>query len=257
MDIKLYSYLFGLFGTDGSVCRNKTNKHIYRLVIELVDKDILEKISDVLPNCTLVERVRDTNFKKNHHSYVLYCANKDFIKWCEDNKLPLFDKTNNVAPPIKDYIESDFWRGVIDGDGSIGIKTIDGQPFISLVTKSEFLKESFCDYIYKITDFRPNIHRNKRDNIYNIAVHGEKAQKICASLYNDADIYLDRKYQSYLEIIPWHKKDMHTVTRKKWTQEEEEDLLKMTNEEFHQKHPERTLVAIRGKRNKLKKGELK
>ena len=28
MDIKLYSYLFGLFGTDGSVCRNKTNKHI-------------------------------------------------------------------------------------------------------------------------------------------------------------------------------------------------------------------------------------
>lgn len=253
MDIKLYSYLFGLFGTDGTIYRNRTNTHIYRLGIELIDKDILEKIVTSLPDCTTGERVRDTNFKQEYHSYILYCNNKEFIKWCEEAGMPLHDKTNTITLPTKEYSKTDFWRGVIDGDGSIGSKTIDKQPFINLTTKSESLKENFCDYINEITGFCPNIHRNKRDNIYNITIHGEKAQKICKNIYTDANIYLDRKYQSYLKMLSWHKKDMHGIVRKKWTKAEETDLLQMTDEEFHKKYPTRTLVAIRGKRNRMKK----
>lgn len=49
-------------------------------------------------------------------------------------------------------------------------------------------------------------------------------------------------------------KNMKGVVRKKWTIEEEKDLLIMTNEEFHNKYPERTLVAIKGKRQRMKKG---
>lgn len=253
MNIRLYSYLFGLFGTDGNIRRNKDNKHIYDITLELIDKDILEKISDSIPNCSLSERNRDTNFKKDYHSYILRCHNKEVIQWCELNGMPLFDKTNVIAPPTGEYSESDFWRGVIDGDGSIGVKTVEQQPFISLVTKSEKLKEGFCDYVYKLTSFRPNIHRNKRDNVYNITIHGEKAQIISNTLYNNSIIYLERKYNKYLENQKWKKKNMKDVVRKRWTDEEVQDLLQLTNEDFHEKYPNRTLVAIKAKKRKLKK----
>ena len=38
--LKLYSYLYGLFGTDGNVRRTKDN-HIYDLTLELIDEDNL------------------------------------------------------------------------------------------------------------------------------------------------------------------------------------------------------------------------
>lgn len=253
MNIKLYSYLFGLFGTDGSIKRNRNNTHIYDITLELIDNDIIEKINNKIENCSLSERFRDTNFKKNYHSYVLRCHNKEILQWCEINGMPLRDKTNCIAPPIGNYSKPDFWRGVIDGDGSIGIKTVECQPFISLVTKSELLKEAFCDYIYELTGFRPNLHRNKRDGIYNITVHGEKALIITKAIYQDADIYLQRKYDKFLEIQHWTKKNMKGVVRKKWTTQEIEDLLQLSDEDFHKKYPERTMVAIKAKRRKLKK----
>ena len=253
MDIKLYSYLFGLFGTDGSVRRTNDGKHIYDLTLELIDKDIIDKIYNMLPNCSINERFRDTNFKKGYHSYILHCHNQDFILWCEQNNFPIKDKTNNMAPPIGNYSLSDFWRGVIDGDGSIGTKATDGQPFISLVTKSKSLKEAYCDYIYLLTGFKPTSNRNMRDNIFNITLHGEKALIISKNLYNNSILHIDRKYNKYIENSTWQKKSMKGIVRKKWTLEEVEDLQKMSNEDFHIKYPERTLVAIRNKRKKIEK----
>lgn len=255
MDIKLYSYLFGLFGTDGSVRRNNKEDHISNLSLELIDEDIIDKICNVLPNCVKGERYRNTNFKKNHHSYTLSCSNKDFILWCEQNGFPLKNKTNMLAPPLLEYSENDFWRGVIDGDGSIGVKKNEEQPFISLTTKSELLKESFCNYIYKLTNFKPKINRNMRDDIYNITIHGEKAQIIGKTIYENSMIYIDRKYQKYLINSTWKKKNMKGVAKKRWTKKEIEDLQILSNEEFHSKYPERTLIAIRNKRNKLKGGD--
>ena len=257
MDIKLYSYLFGLFGTDGSVRRNYDNTHINSLSIELIDKDILDKIAQQLSNCTQSERIRDTNFKKNAHHYYLYCNNKQFILWLQEHGMPLMDKTNSIAAPSGEYSEPDFWRGVIDGDGSLGMKTVEQQPFISLVTKSAFLKNDFIDFIYRNTGFKPICNRNQRDDVFNITLHGEKALKIASILYEDASIYIDRKYNTYLQIRNWKKKNMKGVVRKKWTEQEVQDLKRMDMYTFHDKYPERTLVAIRGKRQKLKqKGEL-
>ena len=47
---------------------------------------------------------------------------------------------------------------------------------------------------------------------------------------------------------------MKGVVRKKWSAQEEADLLLMSNEEFYNKYPNRTLVAIKGKRQRMKKG---
>ena len=84
-------------------------------------------------------------------------------------------------------------------------------------------------------------------------MHGEKALIISKALYENADIFLDRKYQNYLINSTWTKKSMKGIIRKKWSEIEEQDLMNMTDIDFHNKYPERTLVAIRSKRQKLKK----
>ena len=250
--LKLYSYLYGLFGTDGNVRRTEDN-HIYDLTLELIDEDIIDKINGVLPNCSKTERERDTNFKKNYHSYILHCHNQDFIQWCENNCFPIRNKTERLSLPIE-YSEPDFWRGVIDGDGSIGLKNVEQQPFLSLATKSELLKEGFCDYIHKLTGFRPNVNRNKRDNIFNITLHGEKALLVLSDIYKDAEIYINRKYNSYLQIKDWKKQNLKGVKRLPWSKQETEDLLILPQEEFIKKYPTRTLCAIKAKKTKILKG---
>lgn len=254
MDIKLYSYLFGLFGTDGTVHRNRTQEHIGYFQLELIDKDIINKICNKLNNCSQSERVRDTNFKKSYHSYTLYCNNKEFIQWCEFNGFPLKDKTNHIAPPLLNYSKPDFWRGIIDGDGSIGRKQATNEPFISLVTKSEALKNAFEEYIEEITGFRPRNQRNKRDGVFNVTIHGEKAVKLTEVIYQNSNIYIDRKYKKYLENRVWSKPDTTNKYHFKWSEQELQDLLTLSIEEFIAKYPNRTRNAIYAKRRRIKKG---
>lgn len=248
---RLYSYLFGLFGTDGWVTLNRTKEYVSVLNIELIDKDVLNQITKMVPDCSCSERTRDTNFKKKHHSYVLRCTNKELINWLVKNGFPLTDKTNTIKPPIGEYSEADFWRGIIDGDGSVGLKKAEEQPFLSLTTKSEALKESYDDFIEKYTGFRPNNSRNMRDNIYNITLHGKKAIKIMSIIYENSFIHIDRKYQNYLQNKDWQGKKRLGGAAKKWTPEEEADLLIMTNRQFALKYPYRSIPAIRGKRTRL------
>lgn len=251
LKLRIYSYLFGLFGTDGSIKRTSDEKHISELSLELIDKEVLDQIESLIPNCSRSERNRNTNYKTNYHSYVLRCHNKDFITWCENNGFPIKDKTNTFKPPIGHYSEADFWHGVIDGDGSIGIKKAEEQPFISLTTKSELLKQAYDDFIEKYTNFRPNNSRNMRDDIYNITLHGKKAITIMSIIYQDKVIGIERKYQNYLSNKDWQGKKRLGGAARKWTPEEEADLLIMTNKQFALKYPYRSIPAIRGKRTRL------
>lgn len=78
MNNRELSYLYGLVGTDGTV--KQKDKHI-SITIELQqqDKNILEKLQKLIPNSTITERSRDTNFKNNYSSCSLYFSNKDII----------------------------------------------------------------------------------------------------------------------------------------------------------------------------------
>jgi len=123
---------------------------------------------------------------------------------------PQENKTAEAAPPTCDYDINAFWRGVIDGDGSLGIrKTSKGghEGFLSLSTQSEKLKDAFCEYLHSITKETYNPQRNKRDNIYNIGCGMSSSKKICDKMYGNATIYLDRKYKKYLEMINFIKEN--------------------------------------------------
>lgn len=85
--------------------------------------------------------MRDTNFKKGYSSCVFKNNQQAFREWLLSCGFPKENKTFNAAPPIVAYSEFDFWRGFIDGDGSLGISA-KNIPFVSLITDSESIKNS-------------------------------------------------------------------------------------------------------------------
>lgn len=205
------SYLYGLFITDGFLTiKKKENNHIYYMLgIELQekDKDILEKIYQLLPEGHIYQRIRNTNFKNDYICYSFYYLKQDFPLWLIENGFPLENKTELAAPPNWNYDENAFWRGVLDGDGSIGLRHTKQwlYPFISLTTKSEKLKLAYHNFLLKTINFNERNKRNKRDNIYNITICNKRAIALSKIIYKDNTIHLDRKYNKYLEILEWER----------------------------------------------------
>lgn len=196
------SYIFGLLMTDGCLELRERNRGKISLEISYNDRDIIDKLIKIVPKSIITERTRQTNFKEEYHSITFNNFDLSFRTFLIENGFPTADKTNNATIPINDYSEIDFWRGVIDGDGSLGI-TKDNRPFISLTTKSEQLKNFYCDFLYRRFDITKNVKRNKRDNIYNILVFGRKAIEIAKLLYTSSksELYINRKYQKAMEML--------------------------------------------------------
>jgi hypothetical protein len=235
-DIKIpeYSYLIGFIQSDGNLIRAKNRKDKWKMSIELGIKDItiLKKIKKlILPtNSSISTRIRDTNFKKNNKSATLYVCDKHFRYTINYYGVPYGKKSNIIEVPKQKYSEADYWRGIIDGDGSIGF-TKDKKPFISLVTSSSKLVKSYCDFIYKNTGkiFNKKDNRNKRDNVYNIIIVNEDAKKIISLLYYKGCISINRKYVLSKKIIKWKRpinSNKRQVIFNDWTKDDIEILIK-------------------------------
>ena len=149
LDIRTRSYLYGLFLSDGYFLCQKDK--ITGMGIELAtrDKDLIIKLGKLFPEGTVSFRNRDTNYKKNYESYVFSCYRKDFADFFIQMGIPIKNKSEEAHSPVTAYLEVPFWRGVIDGNGSLGNRPT-GKAFLSLTTKSEKLKMSFVIFSIKL-----------------------------------------------------------------------------------------------------------
>lgn len=197
---EIESYIFGLLLTDGNLYLDSRSRGKVSLEVNIIDEDIIDKLCTIIPNSKKLYRKRTTNYKENVSCVRFYNCRKEFRDKLIIQGFPIKNKTINADIPTCVYNENAFWRGVIDGDGSIGI-TANNEPFISLTTKSEFLKDSFLKFLYNNFNIEKHINRNKRDNVYNIMIKNDKAINIINEIYKDSSIHLDRKYNKYKSII--------------------------------------------------------
>lgn len=108
-------------------------------------------------------------------------------------------KKHNVIPrksliaQAPDYLlnNRDFWRGMVDGDGSIW--NTQGYPNICLAGSIGVVKpfKKYCESI--VDNIASNIQSKK--TIFMFRTNGKKAQKVISNLYKDAVISLDRKQE--------------------------------------------------------------
>lgn len=221
-----FSYIFGLFQADANFYETTRNRGKISLEINNRDSDIIYKIRELLPcNASISSRIRDTNFKKDNVFIKLSIFDWMIREEFKMLGLPVGKKSEIIKVPLFDYNEIDYWRGIIDGDGSIGI-TSNNLPFVSLVTKSEELANGYLLFLEKYLNIKKSISRNKRDKCFNISVFIENAQIISGLLYYPGCLSINRKIKKASEVINWIRPDdMKKIKRKQWEKWEDDYIL--------------------------------
>lgn len=199
------SYFFGFIMADGHVAHGKENNCIQIAVAER-DRDILEKFKQCTnfegPITKGSEEKHNINISKNYLSNVqkgirITIANKKMVYDLFDMGLPMERKTYTANFPshIPKEMKRHFIRGLIDGDGWVSVVKR-GYVSLGLVGTENILYGVRDSYPY---DCSMNAVRHKGKNFWDLIINGRKAMKILDWLYGDASVYLNRKYDKYLE----------------------------------------------------------
>ncbi len=250
-----YSYFIGFIQADGHLQKNTRNRGKLTIEISVRDIDILNKFQKIIPvNSTMYTRVRQTNFSNSHTGVTLNVFDKEFRDTINYYGVPYGKKSDIIKPPDCDYSEHDYWRGIIDADGSIGM-TSKGLPFISLVTASGDLYNAYITYLKENFNIHVDVKRNCRDNVFNITIGRENSQKIIQSLYYSNCIALDRKIALAQNVLKWKRPDNLPIKTKmpKWSQEEIELLYNNDVKTLKKLLPYRTETAIKVKKYRILK----
>lgn len=248
-----HAYFIGLAQSDGTLQEQDRNRGRFSIELKAEDEDLLNEVGSIF-DCysSITKRTRDTNFELNYESVILRLYDKSFRDEIK-KYVPVGKKSSDISEPAGISLR-DYYRGIIDGDGSLGI-TGQGIPFISLVTASESLARSYETFIEKVTGLKKHTNRNKRDNVFNIMVTKEGAQKLIAYLYYDKCLGLKRKKEAAKQALAW--KRPASMRRKPdkiiWTPIQDEFLITHTPEECRQMFHHLPASRIWYRRQKLLK----
>jgi hypothetical protein len=219
-----HAYIIGMLQADGNI--QSQNKKRISLELKDIDIDILIKIQSIInsDHCHITKRERTTNF-----GYIntvnLRIGGIDIVSEFE-KYIPSGKKSLIIERP-DGIIERDYWRGIIDGDGSLGI-TANNIPFISLVTNSDKLAQQYKEYVKKVTGQSLLSKPNTRDKAYNLMLSNESAQRLVKELYYSKCLSLNRKQLQSVNILKWIRPDnikKRTWQKKVWTKEDDHYIL--------------------------------
>lgn len=148
--------------------------------------------------------------KTNSLDEYLYCFTQeelDFINYYITHPNNSFSEISSLFPNMTNNrktlyhyleilgLEKAYIRGLIDGDGWI-CKNTYRMGFCGSCEMVSYVKNFITENITDIT----HLKIRKDDSIYTLYIHKkEQMLKIIEFLYKNANIYLDRKYQLYLQ----------------------------------------------------------
>ncbi|WCS69027.1 hypothetical protein Goe17_01680 [Bacillus phage vB_BsuM-Goe17] len=248
-----FAYFYGFIQADGSLSEGTRNRGKLQIEVSYRDYSLLEKFKELLSyNSSIRIRERDTNFKEGYKSATLSVCSLGFREDLISLGMSYGKKSDSIAPMPNNCSINDYFRGIIDGDGSLGI-TAQGFPFVSLVTESDTLKDEYLAFLETVTGKTKTVRRNTRDNVYNIVVYKEDAQELVRTLNYQEGLCLDRKKKKAEEVLNWVRPaGMRKVTNQKpWTEEEDNYVLTHSVQEAAE-HLGRTLSSVKNRKFRLR-----
>lgn len=192
IDTRNKAYILGFLLADGHRLKNSNQ---IRLKLQERDVEILEKIKVVL-NYTKPLIFDKKQEEKNQNQLSLIICNK---KICEDlEKFGIVkNKTFNITiPKIDDELFIDLFRGYFDGDGWFTCDKFNKAGTIGIIGEYKFI--SFI--MNKLKELYDIDSRNKYDKrcdsrIISLIISRQlNVSKIFKLMYNDTDLYLNRKH---------------------------------------------------------------
>jgi len=191
------AYWLGFIAADGYL-RHQNYQYLLGINLQYQDVNHLNKLNS---NINSNYPVHKRSVNKNGKIYKMACLSI--------NSKQIFDDLNNLgitcnkshivsAPKISTDLLRHFWRGVFDGDGTIGCYGKDSQWSLSLYG-NKFMLDDFKNFVRNICDAKASILKSKKTHRFSVA--GNKiAPKLAHKIYKKSHIYLERKYNKYLQM---------------------------------------------------------
>lgn len=221
-----HSYFFGLFQTDGHLQGGTRQRGKATIELAVKDIDLLLQLPHLFDGVksTVSTRTRTTNFAATYTSATWRMCNLAFRRELELSGVPVGRKSKEVSPPSRQFHQRGYFRGLLDGDGSVGF-TRAGLPFIGFVTASSSLADYFCSTVKNITGAERTAKRNARDDIFSLMVASEPASRLAEWAYPQGCLALNRKSTAAAAVAAWVRpqgmRARPVFGRQPWTLEED------------------------------------
>lgn len=193
------AYWIGFITADGGIVKSGWGAEYKALSIQLsnIDYGHLEKFKKSIKSTHPIKRL----FHKDGRvgCRIIICSKALVRSLGHHNIIPQKTLKTIASSNIPNGLLKHYWRGLVDGDGSIWetvSKKKSGKKYhlfgIGLVGDVGLI-ESFKNYCKGILNRPVNISYDKSNGLYKVAVYGKSAIKMIKNLYGDSNIYLDRK----------------------------------------------------------------
>lgn len=206
IDTEDKAYFLGLLYADGY---NNVKNNRINITLQARDVDILLKFKTYIKHeKELHYRVRNIKNPNHQNVYKLDLCSQHLCKQlvklgCLENKSLILKFPTSIQVP--EYLMRHFLRGYWDGDGTVGIYKNKKTNYCQIST-SIAGSHSFCLSSKHYLENKLNIHcsyfTTKGANYSRCSISGKQQTLLFLNyLYEDATVYLDRKYNKYLQVV--------------------------------------------------------
>ena len=202
IDTEEKSYWLGFLYADGNL---NSNNNTVSLELGLKDENHLIKFNDFLS--------KEKSIKKDH--FRVRCVFRDTQIYNNLIKLGCIPKKSLILNfpnynQVPKHLMHHFIRGYIDGDGSIYISS--NRIHVSVLGTKELLYKLIEEIELPKRNFYKK-NKEKDSNCYFFEYSGKNAINFIDYLYKDCNIFLERKYNKYLEYCRLKEKSLGLLLR--------------------------------------------
>lgn len=198
------SYWLGFIYADGY---HNIQRHSLTINLQEKDIDILWEFYKNIKCEKNVNRYYNSKYKKFYanislqHPHLSETLLKQGVPNNKSFKIK-FPSDNIVPYELKKH----FIRGYLDGDGCVSYPQNKSKISWSMVGNYDFLNGLKTYIEENLNNYKINLSKCNHSNVYTIGKGGRFVTQIFLDwIYKDATIYLQRKYDKYLEIVKYNK----------------------------------------------------
>lgn len=196
IDTEQKAYWLGFITADGCIDDNSL-----RFDLAAIDAGHLSKFTADIQSTQPVGFRNSKRYDEFHPQAYLYLNSERLVKALKAlgvaERKSLDGKPCEKVPP---HLLPAYWRGLFDGDGSIGHYTSPIRHWRATLVGNYYVVSAFRDYVATIVTSKATVC--PRGKIFGISYVGLSLPgTIVKVLYGDATVYLDRKYALAQELI--------------------------------------------------------
>lgn len=193
-------YWLGFLFTDGTVSRRDNGQDDVALVLQKRDRGHLVKFRDFLGSGNAITPIAPSVVPPSAVNPNGGMGTGAFRFAARSQHIAdVVRYLGRYGPAVHPALAAsrDFWRGCVDGDGTLGISC--GVPQLKLIG-SQWLMQAFVDFLGPVSSRRPLNARPAR-SLFVVSTSYQTAVKVVDRLYSGASVVLDRKAERAAQIL--------------------------------------------------------